>query len=152
MLVLGLGDGLKNYEIMEFGVCAFQIMKSGFYYTDLKQNKSRKLLNLLLKYISTINGPNTVIIIPIFSYDFPIDFPMSLALEVFGLAVLGLRIGRQAGRQVVQDRKSWRSERSPQFRSLSFKNGAYRAQKYGKEFIVFCFSWFFYVIVGFRGF
>ena len=37
-------------------------MKSGFYYTNLKQINSRKLLNLLFKHISPINGPNMAII------------------------------------------------------------------------------------------
>ena len=56
MLVLGLGDGLKNQEIMEFGVWGV-LMKSWFYYTNLKQINSRKLLHLIFIHIFTINGP-----------------------------------------------------------------------------------------------
>ena len=52
-----------------------QIMKSGFYCTKMKQINSRKLLNLLFKYIVAINDPKITIIIPMSflwsSYDFP---------------------------------------------------------------------------------
>ena len=41
---------------------AFKMMKSGFYYTDLKQKKSIKLLKVLFKYIFTTNGPRMTII------------------------------------------------------------------------------------------
>ena len=52
-----------------------KIMKSGFYGTNLKQINSRKLLNLLFKYISPINGPRMAIIIPIvFPYDVTMVF------------------------------------------------------------------------------
>ena len=64
---------LKHYGIIKWvntGFCGFKsqkswkcqvlmsvIMKSGFHRTNLKQINSRKLLNLLFKYISPINGP-----------------------------------------------------------------------------------------------
>ena len=71
MLVLGLGDGFQNKEIMNIWVLGlFQIMKSGFYYTILKQKKAIKLLQILFKYISTIRCHKMTIIIAIFlSYD-----------------------------------------------------------------------------------
>ena len=47
----------------EFGV--FQIMKSGFYYTDLKRINSRKLLKVLFEHIFTIDDPKGTRIIPI---------------------------------------------------------------------------------------
>ena len=62
---MGLGDGFKNQEIMEFGDFDVEIMKSGFYSTNLEQINSRKLLNLLFKHVSQINDPKNVIIIPI---------------------------------------------------------------------------------------
>ena len=53
----------ENQEIMEFGVRASEILKSGFYYTKLKQKKSIKILNLLFKYNFTIHDPEIAIII-----------------------------------------------------------------------------------------
>ena len=49
-------------------------MKSGYSCTNLKQINYRKLLNLLFKHISPTHGPNIAIIIPIFSYDFLMNF------------------------------------------------------------------------------
>ena len=65
MLVLGLGDGFKNPQIMEFGVLGLQNNESGFYYINLKRINSRKLLKVLFKHISPINGPKMAIIISI---------------------------------------------------------------------------------------
>ena len=65
MLVLGLGDGLKNKEIMDFfEFWAFKKMKSGFYCTNLKQINSRKLLKVVFKYIFTIDDQKIALIIP----------------------------------------------------------------------------------------
>ena len=46
MLVLVLGDGLENQEIMEFGVLVSPIMKSGFYYTVAQ--KMNKAINTII--------------------------------------------------------------------------------------------------------
>ena len=66
MLVLGLGDGFKNPEIMDFEFWAFKVMKSGFYGTKLKQINSMKLLKVLFKHIPPINCSIMAIIITIF--------------------------------------------------------------------------------------
>ena len=62
----GLGDRLKNEEIMEFcKLWASQIMKSGFSCTNLKQINSWKLLKVLSKHIPPINDFKNAIIIAI---------------------------------------------------------------------------------------
>ena len=85
----GLVTGSKIYESwnLEFG--AFEIIKSNFDGTNLKQINSRKLLKVLFEHMFTIDGPNIAIIIPInchkiflwFSYDFPMIFLCSLSIE-----------------------------------------------------------------------
>ena len=56
---------IENQKSWNFEVLMFEIMKSGFYCTNLKQINFRKLLNLLFKHISPMNGPEMAIIIPI---------------------------------------------------------------------------------------
>ena len=68
---LGLGDGFKNQEMMEFEILMFKIMKSGFCYTNPEQIDSRKFLNLLCRHISLINNPRMTIIILMY---FPMFF------------------------------------------------------------------------------
>ena len=84
MLVWGGLDTSQNPKIMKMMVLGLSIMKSGFYYTKMKEINSRKLLKVLSKYIVTINGPkidhnyyNNG------SYDFPVVFPMILHCELF---------------------------------------------------------------------
>ena len=64
-LVLGLGDGFKNPEIMEFAVLGFSNNEIRILLYQYGAEKSIKLLKLLFKYIFTINGPEMTIIIPI---------------------------------------------------------------------------------------
>ena len=71
MLVVGLADGFKTQEIMEFGILVFKIMKSGFNCTNLEKINSRKLLNLLFQHISPINDLTNATIVPIV---FPMSF------------------------------------------------------------------------------
>ena len=61
----GLVTGSKTKKSWKLEFRAFKIMKSAFYCTNLKQINSRKLLNSLFKYISTINGQRMPIMIPI---------------------------------------------------------------------------------------
>ena len=41
-------QGFRNLELMNFEIVVFEIMKSAFYCTKLKQINSRKFLNLFL--------------------------------------------------------------------------------------------------------
>ena len=50
---------------------ASKIMKAGFYYTDLQQNRSIKQLKVIFEYIFTIHGPKMAILILVF---FPMNF------------------------------------------------------------------------------
>ena len=54
----------------------FEIMKSGFYSTNLEQINSRKLLNLFFKHFSPIHDPKMAILIPIF---LPMTFAQAAA-------------------------------------------------------------------------
>ena len=69
---------------MEFGDLLLKIMKSGFYYANLKQKKSIKILNLFFNKIMACFA-QIVIIILIFSWNCPMvllgfsySFPMGL--------------------------------------------------------------------------
>ena len=61
----------KIQKPWKFEILMFKIMKSGFYYTNLKQKKSTKILKVLFKYNFTIKLPKMAIIIMI---SFPMVF------------------------------------------------------------------------------
>ena len=71
MLVLGLGDGFKDQEIMKMKVLGVSNDEIGFYYTNLKREKSIKLLKVYVPHIWPKNGHNYC---HMFSYDFPMIF------------------------------------------------------------------------------
>ena len=71
MLAFGLGDTLKNQEIMEFRVSGLLDNEIGILSYRSQAEKSIKLLKVLFKYITPINGPKTARTNPIL---FPISF------------------------------------------------------------------------------
>ena len=85
----GLVTGSKIQKSWNLEFRAFKIMKAWFYDTNLEQinSRSRKLLKVLFKPISPINGPKIAIIIPIyfpmiflwFLYDFSISSCVSIS-------------------------------------------------------------------------
>ena len=61
----GLVTGSETKKSQNFEFWASQIMKSGFYCTNLQQINSRKILKVVFKHMFTINGQQNAIIIPI---------------------------------------------------------------------------------------
>ena len=78
-----MGSEIKKSCNLEFG--ASKIMKSGFYYASMKQNKSIKLLKVLFKYIvqKWLKNGNRYYIC---SYDFLVTFQNVQVSDVLKVA------------------------------------------------------------------
>ena len=123
----------------------------------MKQNKTIKLLKVLFEFIFTINGPKNAIII---SMIFPMIFRGACRIGFADEEQPSHNEGTNLDLARVQG-ASWRlTGWQPRLAGSPSggggmagwpKNGVYRAPNTAKKKMVFCFSCFFNVILGFKG-